>query len=68
MAFHTTSSGSIQPCGASVRACPLAPVEDHYKTTRDASRALALEAIDNQADYQLVLPEGWGQLIPEAVS
>ncbi len=61
--LHLTSSGRIEPCGASVRSCPLAPVEEHFRTVREASRALALEALERQTDFDLApLPEGWGSL------
>lgn len=59
--LHTTSSGRIEPCKATVRACPLAPPEDHYRTIKAASRALIFEALERQTDFDLApLPDGWG--------
>ncbi len=61
--LHLTSSGQIEPCGATVRDCPLSPSEEHYRTVREASRALALEALERQTDFDLApLPEGWGSI------
>lgn len=61
--LHLTSSGRIEPCEASVRSCPLAPFEEHFRTVREASRALALEALERQIDFTLApLPEGWGSI------
>lgn len=61
--LHLTSSGRIEPCEASVRSCPLAPSEEHFRTVREASRALALEALERQIDFTLApLPEGWGSI------
>ncbi|MEQ6896247.1 hypothetical protein [Microbacterium sp. KR10-403] len=63
MKFHTTSTGAVAPCGATSRSCPLAPVEEHYGSAKDAMRALALEALETQGDYQLALPDDWGKFI-----
>lgn len=63
--FHTTASGAIAPCQASARSCPLAPVEEHYSSTAEASRALALEALERQEDFVLILPPEWGKLVTE---
>ena len=68
MPFHTTSTGAISPCGAETRSCPLAPADEHYRTVREASRALALDALDNQADYQLSVPAGWGEVVRSQVN
>lgn len=61
--FHTTSNGQIALCHATARACPLAPVNEHYDTIRQASHAVALETLERQGDYQLSVPAGWGETV-----
>lgn len=66
MPFHTTAAGEIQPCGASARACPLAPAEEHYQNLREANHALCMEALDRQTDFLLELPADWGKVVAPA--
>lgn len=66
MPFHTTASGAIQPCTATVRSCPLASPEDHYANFRDANYALTMEQLEHQVDFMLALPEDFGKLVPAA--
>lgn len=54
MPFHTTAAGNIEPCEASVRSCPLASVEEHYETAKDAAHAAMMDALERQVDHQLV--------------
>lgn len=62
--FHTTASGSIQPCQATLRACPAAPMEEHYSNIREANHALTMEALERQTDFLLELPKDWGKVVP----
>jgi hypothetical protein len=64
MPFHTTAKGQIQPCGASARACPLAPAEEYYSNLREANHALTMEALERQTDFLLELPADWGKVVP----
>ena len=64
--LHTTSTGAIQPCTASIRSCPLAPAEEHYASLAEANRALTMEALDRQTDFLLELPADWGKVVPPA--
>ena len=67
MTLHLTDDGAIQPCRASIRSCPLAPAEEHYRTIAEANRALTMEALDRQTDFLLELPADWGKVVPPAL-
>ena len=57
MAFHLTVAGNYEPCTASARSCPLALVEEHFATVKEAARERALRNLEDMTDFVVVPPD-----------